>query len=126
MHRLPCLAAALAFACNRAPPPPPSIQQHVELRAVTSCPAVEKSIQDAAVVEMRQTLEDSIRWRMAWGNTVPLDAGGPARTAPASYTTTNVQTKGVDEPDFVKNDGTRIFTLSGQKLLAAKSWPASD
>ena len=33
---------------------------------------------------------------------------------------------GVDEADFVKNDGTRIFVLSGEKLYAAKSWPAEQ
>jgi hypothetical protein len=29
----------------------------------------------------------------------------------------------VDEPDFVKNDGTHIFVLSGRKLYGAGSWP---
>jgi hypothetical protein len=33
---------------------------------------------------------------------------------------------GVDEADFVKNDGTRIFVLSGQTLYSAKSWPPQD
>ena len=119
---LPCLAALLAGACNRAPALAP-IQTHVALHAVTSCPAVERAIQDAAVVEMRESLEATLQWRAMWGG-VATAAGAPSATPksaapPASYTTTNVQTQGVDEPDFVKNDCTRIFTLSGQKLLEA-------
>src|SRR3954452_23924899 len=46
--------------------------------------------------------------------------------APASYTTTNTQVDGVDEADFVKNDGTRILVLSGETLFSAKSWPPQD
>ena len=29
----------------------------------------------------------------------------------------------MDESDFVKNDGTRIFVLSGRTLFTATSWP---
>ena len=47
-----------------------------------------------------------------------------ASSAPSAYTKTNTQVAGVDEADFVKNDGTRIFMISGQKLFAVKSWPA--
>src|SRR3989344_2499100 len=40
------------------------------------------------------------------------DSGGSAD----SYSTTNIQVEGVDEPDFVKNDGKYIYTLSGKTL----------
>jgi hypothetical protein len=60
-----------------------------------------------------------------WGMPRAAGAGATpsAAGAPASYTTTNTQVAGVDEADFVKNDGTRIFVLSGQRLFTAKSWP---
>jgi Beta propeller domain len=45
---------------------------------------------------------------------------------PASYTTTNTHVAGVDEADFMKNDGTRIFTLSGNSLNVVKSWPPQE
>lgn len=54
--------------------------------------------------------------------------GGPEATAPIaapladsggeSFSGTNVQEQGVDEPDLVKTDGTRVFVLAGAKLLA--------
>ena len=47
----------------------------------------------------------------------------PATTA---HTETNTQVKEVDEPDFVKNDGKRIFALSGGYLYAATSWPPEE
>src|SRR5262249_8556383 len=39
---------------------------------------------------------------------------------------TNTQVAGVDEADFVKNDGTRIFVLVGNKLYLNQSWPPSE
>ena len=56
----------------------------------------------------------------------PVAAGGTdtgaasaAGSAPPVSSTTNTQVSGVDEADFMKNDGTRIFTLSGQTLFTS-------
>jgi hypothetical protein len=53
----------------------------------------------------------------------PGEASGSAPTAVAkdaapSYSTTNVQEEGVDEPDLVKTDGATIFTVAGDTLYA--------
>ena len=51
-------------------------------------------------------------------------AAAPARPAAAaarphpSFSTTNNQEQGVDEPDTVKTNGSTIFTVSGNKLYA--------
>ena len=48
------------------------------------------------------------------------DSGSVAAPAPVEgvdYSGTNVQERGVDEADFVKTDGRRIFTLSGGELV---------
>ncbi len=50
----------------------------------------------------------------------------PRRAGPDDYTETNNQVAGVDEADFVKNDGTRIFVISGRKLYVHRSWPAES
>src|SRR5439155_7800886 len=50
--------------------------------------------------------------------------GAPAASAPAAegtgttFSTTNNQEAGVDEPDIVKTDGSTIFTISGNTLFA--------
>ena len=41
------------------------------------------------------------------------------------YSTTNVQVTGVDEPDFVKNDGKYIYTISNNQLVIINAYPAA-
>jgi hypothetical protein len=57
----------------------------------------------------------------------PSAAPMPVQQAPAAgpshYTTTNVHEKGVDEADIVKTDGRYIYTLRGNELVIAKTWP---
>src|SRR5581483_5374777 len=45
-------------------------------------------------------------------------AAAQAPAAGTDYSTTNNQEAGVDEPDTVKTDGTRVFTLAGGRLWA--------
>ncbi len=40
------------------------------------------------------------------------------------YSTTNIQVAGVDEPDFVKNDGRYIYIISGNSLVIVDAYPA--
>jgi inhibitor of cysteine peptidase len=59
------------------------------------------------------------------------DTEGSANTAPQKtsaddYSTTNIQIKGVDEPDFIKNDGKYIYAISGNKLNIIEAFPAED
>jgi uncharacterized secreted protein with C-terminal beta-propeller domain len=46
-----------------------------------------------------------------------------AGASPASYSKTNVQEAGVDEPDLVKTDGNYLYLVSGTDLVILKSWP---
>ena len=47
----------------------------------------------------------------------PAAAGSPGRAAP-SFSSTNVQEAGVDEPDIVKTDGRRVFAIANGRLHA--------
>jgi len=120
--------------------PPPPAQGTVALRSFATCGQLESYIEDAAVKQM-QTMVDSSggdgrTWpvldRVAIGaQAVPATASADAEasalaSAPTASTATNQQVSGVDEPDFVKNDGTRIFMLKGNVLHAIKSWPPQD
>ena len=53
-------------------------------------------------------------------------ADAPPESGPEHFTETNTQVAGVDEPDFVKTDGGRIFLIHGQSVHALRSWPAAD
>jgi hypothetical protein len=124
------------------------VQLKAKLEAFESCAALESYIEDAAVLDMRTTMERSkpSYWksRGGWfGGPIAVDdvasgappeggapnapsAGGNGSSGPNNHTGTNNQVAGVDEADFVKNDGTRIFVLSGQKLYLHRSWPAES
>ncbi len=47
-------------------------------------------------------------------------------TVPGDYSTTNVQVAGVDEADFVKNDGQYIYIISNGRLLIVDAYPAAN
>ena len=42
------------------------------------------------------------------------------------YSTTNIQVEGVDEPDFVKNDGKYIYVVSGNNVYIVEAYPAEN
>lgn len=44
----------------------------------------------------------------------------------SDYSQTNVQVAGVDEADFVKNDGKYIYAISGNKLVIVNAFPAEN
>ncbi len=126
--RLQSLALVLMLlaACGkRQPAPPATIQSRVALARAANCDSLQQQVQETAVRQMRSALDGAKRGT-GWygiatggaGNATPQPAAGPA-----SYSTTNTQVAGVDESDFVKNDGTRILVLSGRTLFTAASWP---
>jgi len=56
----------------------------------------------------------------------PAPAATSAPTAARDYSTTNVQVQGVDEADFLKNDGRYIYIISGETLSILEAFPAED
>ena len=112
----------------------------------TACADLERHIEDRAVLEMRVNVEMNRRYALQWfdwrstngtgGSTgASSDAGSAAGGAgggsgssagPADFTTTNTQHVGIDEPDIIKNDGTRLFVASGRRLFTATTWPAAS
>jgi hypothetical protein len=124
------VAVALA-GCSNGIPSNQAIQNRVALQAFQGCSELEQYIEDTAILDMRSQLEQQKQGYWYWGLRGEVDfdaAGGPPASpaGPSAYTTTNTQVGGVDEADFVKNDGTRIFVLSGDTLYLSQSWPADQ
>jgi hypothetical protein len=132
---------AFLGACDKEDPE--AIQERVALQPFTGCDELEVYIKDQAVRHMASTINASIKYystrdsvnmpsyKDAGAYASSADAGTSGSTdtkeeGPTATTTTNTQVKDVDEPDFMKNDGTRIFVLSGKTLYITKSWPASS
>ncbi len=130
----PLLLAALAIlaACssstnNNSLTNPPPITRQLALTNFTDCNALDQAIVDTEVLQMKsqlQMVQQGYYWPVGvynGGGPVPATANNAA--GPSAYTTTTAQVAGVDEADFVQNDGTHIFVLSGNSLYAASSWP---
>lgn len=55
----------------------------------------------------------------------PVEQAGTDPDAP-DYSTTNVQVAGVDEPDYLKNDGEYAYIAIDNTLTIVDVWPASE
>ncbi|NUN11765.1 beta-propeller domain-containing protein [Candidatus Micrarchaeota archaeon] len=53
-------------------------------------------------------------------------ADSTAPSAGNSYSTTNVQVAGVDEPDILKNDGTYLYVVSNGEVKITRAYPAGE
>lgn len=132
----------------------PAAVKEAALLSFSGCGDLEQHLEDRAVLELRLRIASNKKYALdSWdwyhaarygstggggggtgGGAGSFDAGssgsaggagGGAGGGPTDYTTTNTQVAGVDESDFVKNDGTRLFVLNGRSLFTASTWPAS-
>jgi len=53
-------------------------------------------------------------------------SGAAPKESASSYSQTNTQVKGVDEADFVKNDGKNIYIIHGRSFKVINAWPANE
>src|SRR5258707_2937345 len=123
------IAVIIGGCSGTSLPNPQPIQDRVALESFSRCSDLQKYIADTAVLDMRSQLEQA---RQYGGGPIATSGGGARQAEPAnpsgpsSYTQTNVQVPGVDEADFVKNDGNRILVLSGKWLYLNQSWPPTQ
>jgi hypothetical protein len=119
------VAVALALGSGAALPAGALAKRApLRLRAFASCPA----LVDYAKGHFAQThgaagggvaplAEPGLQGQAPNATSAP-DASAKQESAAPSYSTTNVQEEGVDEPDIVKTDGATIFTVNGDTLYA--------
>jgi hypothetical protein len=115
-----------------------TIQNKIALYRMSTCAEVETYIEDQIIEEVRIQFEEMKRgssygWAVDFDDALdgapeaPSQGGNDGGSrGPDAYTDTNVREAGVDEADFVKTNGQRIFVVSGQKVFAATSWPPAD
>ena len=108
------------------------------LTAIEGCDELLVELREAATREMEQRLEQNLENALSWGGCMyPGEmygaAGGAGLPSPAradegasEYSTTNNQVVGVDEADFVKNDGSYIYILADGRFQIVDAWPPED
>ncbi len=139
------LGAALAGcgADPTTPKPPGTTRAQAALVAVPTCADVTATLRESARREMNARLDAALENALAsqgqpcavpasgspesrvaapTGTGAPADAKGGA----SSYSTTNNQVAGVDEADFLKNDGKYLYLVGGGALRIVQAWPAQD
>ncbi|CAM4385644.1 beta-propeller domain-containing protein [Myxococcus xanthus] len=135
------VVAVVAVGCDEgnkplSPVDNEPVQQEARLESFPGCEALEQHIEDTATKQMRAALESYKQYAYGGGHgdggAAPPMTGAPQEDSsggggrPNDYTGTNNQVAGVHEADFVQNDGTRIFVLSGPRLYIHRSWPAEQ
>ena len=92
---------------------------------------VSRGTNDVAVAMPTAAMGDDDDWDEG-ASAGSQDIGFPSNTSVSgdagnrAYSTTNVQEDGVDEADFVKNDGDNIFVLDQSGLMIFDAWPADE
>jgi uncharacterized secreted protein with C-terminal beta-propeller domain len=73
-------------------------------------------------VQTHQPSPDTFGWITVG---IALEGGGqrPGVAGTSGYSTTNVQVKGVDEPDYVKTDGIYLYTVRNEDVLVIRAYP---
>lgn len=107
------------------------------LTAATSCEDAHAALKAQAITQMELQLAQTERCYLnetgcyRWLEDSPQagnDGNSPPRddATPDEYSETNTQVEGVDEADFVKTNGERIYALFGSDLVTFDSWPAAQ
>jgi len=116
---------------NRVGPSP----RHATLQAVDGCTTLLDDFKQSAIAEMEKRITENLNYAIQWGGCwyPPMYAmdmedgastgGAPMEKGASEYSETNTQVDGVDEADFVKNDGSHIYILADGKFHIIDAWP---
>ncbi|HEY5934823.1 MAG TPA: beta-propeller domain-containing protein, partial [Kofleriaceae bacterium] len=89
-------------------------------------PARRQGRPDTGVKPKRRKAASPMRANEDFGASQPSHAELARPSEPSHHTTTNIQEKGVDEADIIKTDGKYVYTVRGDELVVAKTWPVDQ
>jgi uncharacterized secreted protein with C-terminal beta-propeller domain len=118
---LPLLILPLLGCPPEAEGEPPPVESDAWLLKIADCDELHDEVVDAWI----ETLVQS-RYGYGWDTFEGDDAVPTNGDGPTSYSDTNVQEEGVDEPDMVETDGEYLYVLQGTDLTILDSWPAEE
>ncbi len=129
--------ALLLAACDLGEDNLSTFESH--LTPLGSCGEAADYIKQVAIDKMNERIDESIAsyergegcYRGYEEGDASSGAGGsgqpsPTPTGPTTGTGTNNQVAGVDEADFIKNDGQYIYLAQNGKLRIVDAWPADQ
>ena len=98
----------------------PIIQTQEEVKKFSSQEELKNFLKENSGSYMGYTTD------VAVATTIPEAKSTESLQQTRDYSQTNIQVEGVDEPDIVKNDGEYIYTVTGNKVVIVKAFPAED
>ena len=144
--RLVCCAGCLLIGLMA--PLSCDTEMETQLLPLSGCAEVEEAVREAAVRQMNQRIDEAIDSRLGSGRlpsggdsvlTTVSTRGGPSiggfgspssdahvEALPPVASGTNNQVEGVDEADFVKNDGEYIYVASGRSFRIIRARPPAQ
>jgi uncharacterized secreted protein with C-terminal beta-propeller domain len=94
------------------------------LQPVANCDELLLELKQRATVDMEKTIDRAQRWvRGGAAAATPTASGQSPQGGASTYSTTNNQVPGADEPDFIKNDDKYIYVVAGNSFQIIDAWP---
>jgi inhibitor of cysteine peptidase len=97
-----------------------------DLKAYVSSTATENSNSYMMKGGSGQVFAESVTAPTAMDSSSRSASSNEVSSGASSYSTTNNQVEGVDEPDIVKNDGKYIYTVNGKSVSITEAFPADE
>ncbi len=133
------LVVVVWAGCDSATPlsppnPPPPAKSLAALKTAEDCDEVLALLKQKTLEDMEARIEQAYQVALEmkqWGCIMYAAEDGAGGLPPGTnqggathYSETNVQVAGVDEADFVKNDGKFIYVLANGEFQVIEAWPA--
>ena len=107
------------------------ISSQEELKKIIEASSMMRGIYNDRMFSMNMRMDEVVMFEMDESD---VDLSGPALLQAStktlsddlSYSTTNVQIKNVDEPDFLKNDSKYVYIVSKNTLSIIDAYPAES
>ncbi|MFH1436589.1 MAG: beta-propeller domain-containing protein [Pseudomonadota bacterium] len=140
------LIFSAAGSCSNKQDNGVSIEALASLHGIDDCDGVLRALKDRVIEDMEQRVDENLLSVLegdfcnyygggVWLNGEEADYDASTGTVPSpsegreeasEYSETNTQVDGVDEADFVKNDGGHIYILADGSFKIIDAWPAPE
>ena len=107
------------------------ISSQEELKNIIETSSMRGGVYDDRIFSMNMRMDEVVMFEMAEST---VDSSGPtllqaptkASSDDLNYSTTNIQIKNADEPDFLKNDSKYVYIVSKNTLSIIDAYPAES
>ncbi len=119
------IIAMLLSGCKEIPPDSNDSSDESEVKSFKTLDELRAYVTENSPQTSYYSNRGGIMRSFAMEDSAPMMAVEKSSGA-SDYSTTNIQVAGVDEADFIKNDGQYIYIVKDNKLIIVNAFPAED